>query len=68
MVLYSNNAKSYYNRIVHSITSISIQHKGMLIQPLKSIFLTIQSMEHIVRTAFEDSSSSIYSRNKELPY
>lgn len=68
IVLCSNDSKSCYDRIAQFMASMSLQRMGMPIQPLKSMFSTIQSMEHAVRTAFGDSLSSIHGRNEELPY
>ena len=55
MVLCSNDAKSYYDRIVYSIVSLALQQFGMPIELIKSIFCTIQQLKHVIYTAFRDS-------------
>ena len=57
MILVSNDAKSCYDRIVHSIASIAMQRMGLPIQPVKCMLVTIQNMKHHVRTAFGESDS-----------
>ena len=40
----------------------------MLIEPLTSIFIIIQQIEHIVRIVFRDSKSYIYRRGELKPH
>ena len=56
-VLCSNDAKSCYNRIVHSIASLALQRLGMPPGPVTCMLVTIQDFEHHVRTTFGDSES-----------
>ena len=44
MILYSNDVKLCYNRIIYSIASIAIQRLGIPIQPIISIFQTTQDI------------------------
>ena len=68
MVLYSNNAKLCYNRIVYSIASIAMQRLEMSLIPIKSIFKTIQKINHIVRTEYGNSTSFINENSEDKPY
>ena len=45
-VICSNDAESCYDRIVHSVLSLSLQRLGVPFQPIKSMLTTIQKMEH----------------------
>jgi Reverse transcriptase (RNA-dependent DNA polymerase) len=56
-VLCSNDAKGCYDRIVHSVASLCMQQLGMPIQPIVSMFSTLQQMRHHIRTAYGDSES-----------
>jgi Reverse transcriptase (RNA-dependent DNA polymerase) len=56
-VLCSNDAKGCYDRIVHSVASLCMQRLGMPIQPIVSMFTTLQQMRHHIRTAYGDSES-----------
>ena len=58
-MLCSNNTKSYYNRIVHLIASIALQHLGMPIEPITSIFKIIQEMDYYVGIAYGILNSKI---------
>lgn len=53
--LCSNDAKSCYDRITHSIASLALQRVGVPTPPLICMFTTIQMMEHRIRTVFGDS-------------
>lgn len=56
--LCSNDAKSCYDRIVHSVASLCLQRVGVPIEPIKSMFYTIQQLSHQIRTVFGDSETS----------
>jgi hypothetical protein len=56
--LCSNDAKSCYDRIVHALASISMQHCGVQEPVIIAIFQTLQDMEHYIRTSFKDSRDS----------
>jgi hypothetical protein len=54
----SNDAKSCYNRIVHSITSLSMQRVKVPPGPIICMFSTIQCLNHCIRTIYGDSELS----------
>ena len=54
-IVCSNDAKSCYNRIVHSIFAICLRRLGCHPNPIKSSIETLQSLEHHIRTGFGDS-------------
>lgn len=56
-VLCSNDAKSCYDRVVHSIAALSFKRIGFPDAPVHSMFETIQNMQHHVRTSYGDSES-----------
>jgi hypothetical protein len=58
MAICSNDAKGCYDRIIHSIAYICLRRLGIPRTPLLSMFRTIQSMSHHVRTAYGDSKST----------
>ena len=53
--LCSNDAKSCYDRIVHSVATLSMRRLGVPAEPIQSMFDTIQNMQHHVRTSYGDS-------------
>jgi hypothetical protein len=63
--LCSNDAKSCYDRIVHNCASLCMQRVGTPVQPIISMFSTIQELSHHVRTIYGDSQSSY--RHKTSP-
>ena len=65
--LCSNNAKSCYDCIVHLVASISMQCIGAPLMPIVSMFSTIQHMQHHVRTAYGDSSSTFGGQPNDTP-
>jgi hypothetical protein len=58
-----NNMKRCYDRIVHSVASICMQRLGIDIQPLRSMFYTLQNLEHYIRTAHGISTQSFNAAN-----
>jgi hypothetical protein len=56
--LCSNDAKSCYDRIVHSIANICLQHVGVQGNTYRVIFGTLQQMKHFVKTAYGTSQQS----------
>jgi hypothetical protein len=56
--LLANDAKSCYDRIVHSVASICMQRLGVPKQPIQMMFRTIEDLEHFVRTIYGDSEIS----------
>lgn len=59
-LLCSNDAKSCYDRIIHSVASMACQRLGLPPEPITCMLVTIQEMEHHVRTAFGTSTSSMH--------
>jgi hypothetical protein len=55
-VLCSNDDKSCYDRIAHNIADISMQRMGVPLEPLTSMFLTLQKASHAISTAYGISS------------
>jgi hypothetical protein len=55
--LCSNDAKSCYDRIVHNCASLCMQRIGTPIQPIISMFSTIQDLSHHVCTIYGDSKN-----------
>ena len=56
--LCSNDAKACYDRITHSIASLSLQRVGLPIEPILSMFTTLQNMRHHIRTGYGISNIS----------
>ena len=54
----SCDLKSCYDRIVHNAAAIALRRVGVRQKDIESMFATIQSMTHTVRTAFGDSDST----------
>jgi len=67
-MICSMDAKSCYNRIVHSITSLALQRMGMPLPPIQCMFGTIQNMTHYIRTAYGDSEILIDRSNEESTF
>ena len=61
-MMCSNNAKSCYDHVVHSVASLCFQHQGIQEPPLVCLFSTLQKIEHTIHTAYGDSECS-YSRD-----
>ena len=59
-ILCSNDAKSCYDRIVHSVASIPIQLLGMPAHPMKCMIGKFQDLEHHIRTAYSPSESCMH--------
>jgi hypothetical protein len=53
----SNDAKSCYDRIVHSIAYILMQHQNVPASACICVFTTLQNLHHTVRTIYEYSKS-----------
>jgi len=48
--LCCNDAKCCYDRMVHAVTSLAMQSKGVQAPPLVCMFTTIQNLNHTIRT------------------
>jgi hypothetical protein len=55
----SNDAQGCYDRIVHAVASLSMQRVGVPLEPIMSMFTTLQQMQQFVRTAYGDSPVSL---------
>ena len=58
--------KSCYDRIVHNAASLALQRVGVRKSDIASMFGTIQTMVHKVRTAFGDSAVTYQADNPEF--
>jgi hypothetical protein len=56
--LCSNDAKSCYDRIVHSIANICLQRVGVQPNTCQVMLGTLQQMKHYVKTAYDTSERS----------
>jgi hypothetical protein len=56
--LCCNDAKACYDQIVHNCASLCTQRVGINPNPITSMFQSIQSLEHHVRTVFGQSKAS----------
>jgi hypothetical protein len=65
--LCSNDAKGCYNHIVHNVASLCMQRVRVPKEPIVSMFGTIQSLQHHVRTAFGDSKWYFSASNNTTP-
>ena len=54
----STDALSCYNRVVHSVASLSMRRQGVPPAPIICMFTTIQKLKHYIRTIFGDSELS----------
>ena len=50
--LCSNDAKSFYDQVVHSVAVLSMQQLGVPKNGIKSMFQSLQQSAHRIRTAF----------------
>jgi len=51
----SNDAKSCYDRIVHSFAAIALMCLGVPMNPIRMMFVTIHELKHFIRMAHGDS-------------
>jgi hypothetical protein len=54
----STDLKSFYDRIVHTAASLSLQRQGIQESEVICMFSTLQDLEHHIRTAFRDSKDT----------
>jgi hypothetical protein len=64
----SNDATSCYDRIVHSIASILMQHQNVPPSGCICVFTTLQNLHHTVMTIYGDSKSGYGGTLWEVPY
>jgi hypothetical protein len=55
LAMCSNDAKSCYDRIVHSVASLCMRRMGVEAPPIVCMFTTIQNLQHSIRTVYGDS-------------
>jgi hypothetical protein len=55
--MFSNDAKSCYDKIVHSIESILTQHQNVPVSACIYVFTMLQNLYHTVMTIYRDSKS-----------
>ena len=67
-VLCSNDAKSCFDRIIHSIAMLAYRRIGVPEPPVKSMLHTIQRMRHHVRTTFGDSEFTMHRDEMMEPF
>ena len=53
----SCDLKSCYDRIAHTPATLAMFRLGIPLQPIQSMFETIQNTKHTTRTFFGDSES-----------
>ena len=65
--LCSNDAKSCYDRIVHSAAGLAMQRCGVPVPLVESSLRPIQQLKHYIRTAFGDSTTFFRADSGDLP-
>ena len=63
----SNDAKSCYDRIVHSVAMLSMRRMGYPLPPLISMFSTLQQLRQYIRTSAGDSSTFYDGSHTNVP-
>jgi hypothetical protein len=66
--LCSNDAKSCYDRIIHSIACLAYRRLGIPQPPVECMFTSIQNMKHHIRTTFGDSIFTMSSEGTLIPF
>ena len=66
--LCSNDAKSCYDRVLHSITMLAFRRLGFPIPPVECMLRCIQQMKHHIRTTFGDSKTFLSSQQTAIPF
>ncbi len=67
MALCANDAKSCYDRIVHSVASLCMQRIGCPEPAIHTMFETLQHLRHHVRTRYGDSKDSYDAADAATP-
>jgi hypothetical protein len=68
VAMCSNDAKSCYDRKVHSIASILMQQQNVPASACICVLTTLQNLHHTVRTIYGDSNSGYGRTLWEVPY
>ena len=63
----SNDAKSCYDRIVHSVAMLSMRRVGYPVEPLLSMFNTLHNLRQYIRTPAGDSTISFDGSHTDVP-
>jgi hypothetical protein len=66
--LCSNDAKSCYDRVLHSIVALAFRRIGIPKQPTECMLQCIQEMKHYIRTSYGDSKHSYSSKDAAIPF
>ena len=67
-LLCSNDAKSCYDRILHSVAALAYKRIGIPSQPVECMLKCIQDMNFHIRTTFGLSSDSMNKLNTHSPF
>ena len=67
-LLCSNDAQSFFDRIVHSVASLAYKGIGIQQPPLECMLVRIQEMNHHIRTSFGLSFDSLKKHNTNCPF
>jgi hypothetical protein len=68
VALCSNDMKSWYDRVVRSVTSITMQQHKVPDTACICMFSTLKSLEHTVRNIYGDSEEGCRCTLWEVPY
>ena len=66
--LCSNDAKSCYDRILHSIAALAMRRLGIPEPPIECMLKCIQQMNHYIRTTHGDSEIPYTSSHTPIPF
>jgi hypothetical protein len=66
--LCSNDAKSCYDRVLHSIVALAFRRIGIPKQPTECMLQCIQEMKQYMRTSYGDSKNSYSSKDAAIPF
>lgn len=67
-IMISNDAKSCYDRVIHSVAALAYKRIGIPDPPVHAMLLTIQNMKHHIRTSYGDSVFYMDSTGVLVPY
>ena len=63
----SNDAKSCYDRIVHSVLSLSLRRMGVAKAPIRGLLHTMQKLHHHIKTAYGVSDAAYAADKGHVP-
>jgi hypothetical protein len=66
--LCSNDAKSCYNRVLHSIVALAFRQIGIPKQPTECMLQCIQEMKHYIRTSYGDSKTHTQAKMQQYHF